>query len=312
METADALAEVPPDGGAPRITKTGARPHDASAAADGTIYVGDEFGSAVSVLRDGKLVDTVGVDVQPGGVAVVGDYVAVVSVRAYTLDLIDRRTLRRVGGTERRLRAVARGRRCARARLRGRHARRRDQRLRDAPAAALHRPREPRRARRTGWRSTRPATACGSRSPPATGSPRCRSQTNKRAAHAPDRPPAQQRRRRPAHRPRARRLAQRRHAAADQPVSTVPSSIVAGPSTFTLPRATTSAPNVTSPSTSKRSASFSDGGPFGKRASKSRMQLVVVGVQRDDRDAPRGRAPRARRRSAGRRPSAARAGRRSS
>jgi len=99
METADALAEVSPDGGAPRITKTGARPHDASAAADGTIYVGDEFGSAVSVLRDGRLVDTVGVDVQPGGVAVVGDSVAVVSVRAYTLDLIDRRTLRRVGGT---------------------------------------------------------------------------------------------------------------------------------------------------------------------------------------------------------------------
>jgi DNA-binding beta-propeller fold protein YncE len=37
------------------------------------------------------------VDVQPGGVVVTGDYVAVVSVRAYTLELLRRDTLARLG-----------------------------------------------------------------------------------------------------------------------------------------------------------------------------------------------------------------------
>ena len=79
-----------------RLTPAGGHPHDATAAGD-RIYVGDEFGGTLSVLRDGKLERQVAVDVQPGGVAVTGDYVAVVSVRAYTLELLRRSDLARLG-----------------------------------------------------------------------------------------------------------------------------------------------------------------------------------------------------------------------
>jgi len=95
LEDADQLAEVTPTGRV-RLTPAGGHPHDA-AGAGGDIFVGDEFGGTLSVLRAGKLVRQVPVDVQPGGVAVTGDYVAVVSVRAYTLELLRRDTLARLG-----------------------------------------------------------------------------------------------------------------------------------------------------------------------------------------------------------------------
>ena len=159
LEDADQLAEVTPQGRV-RLTRAGGHPHDATAAGD-EIYVGDEFGGTLSVLRDGALRRQITVDVQPGGVAAVGDYVAVVSVRAYTLELIRRVGPRPAGRAERGLRAVARGRRPGRPAVRRRHPRRRHQRLRDAPAAALHRPRGARRARPTGSPSTTSADGCG-------------------------------------------------------------------------------------------------------------------------------------------------------
>ena len=57
--------------------------------------------------------------------------------------------------------------------------------------------------------------------------------------------------------------------------STVPGSIRVGPDScrLTAPRTMTSAPKVTSPSTTRRSASRSDGGPSGKRRSNSSMSL---------------------------------------
>ena len=79
-----------------RLTSAGGHPHDAAAAGK-DIYVGDEFGGTLSVLRDGRLRRQVAVDVQPGGVAVAGDFVAVVSVRAYTLELLRRSDLSRLG-----------------------------------------------------------------------------------------------------------------------------------------------------------------------------------------------------------------------
>ncbi len=95
LENADKLAEVSPAGRV-RLTSAGGHPHDAAAAGE-DIYVGDEFGATLSVLRDGRLQRQVAVDVQPGGVAVVGDFVAVVSVRAYTLELLRRSDLSRLG-----------------------------------------------------------------------------------------------------------------------------------------------------------------------------------------------------------------------
>ena len=95
MENADRLAEVSPAGRV-RLTPAGGHPHDA-AGAGRDIYVGDEFGGTLSLLRDGKLVRSVAVDVQPGGVAVTGEYIAVVSVRAYTVELLRRSDLVRLG-----------------------------------------------------------------------------------------------------------------------------------------------------------------------------------------------------------------------
>jgi DNA-binding beta-propeller fold protein YncE len=95
LEDADQLAEVTPQGRV-RLTLAGGHPHDATAAGE-DIYVGDEFGGTLSVLRDGELRGRITVDVQPGGVAAVGDYVAVVSVRAYTLELVRRADLARLG-----------------------------------------------------------------------------------------------------------------------------------------------------------------------------------------------------------------------
>ncbi len=84
-ETANALVEVGLDGST-RTTRVGDHPHDATALGD-RLYVVDEFGSTLSVVRDGRLRAQVPVDVQPGGVTAVGDQIAVVGVQSYTLEL---------------------------------------------------------------------------------------------------------------------------------------------------------------------------------------------------------------------------------
>lgn len=98
LEDADQLAQVPATGGAPTLTKVGDGPHDAIGTPDG-LLVGDEFGGTVTpVGQDGKAGPSVEVDVQPGGLADAGQRkVAVISVRANTVELIDPRTLRRGG-----------------------------------------------------------------------------------------------------------------------------------------------------------------------------------------------------------------------
>jgi len=77
----------------------GAFPHDATTAAGGRIFVGDERGDSVSVLDAGHPVRTLRVAAQPGGLAAPaqGRLVAVVSVRERVLELFDARTLKRVG-----------------------------------------------------------------------------------------------------------------------------------------------------------------------------------------------------------------------
>ena len=85
-EDADALVEVSLPEGDTRVTEVGENPHDV-AFLDDRIYVGDEFSSTLSVVEDGRLVRQVPVDVQPGGVMEIDDEIAIVSVRAYTLEL---------------------------------------------------------------------------------------------------------------------------------------------------------------------------------------------------------------------------------
>jgi hypothetical protein len=97
-EEADALAEVFLPGGRVRVTPAGSHPHDA-AAVGGSAFTADEFGSTVTELRGGRRRRQVPVDAQPGGIATVGNALAVVSVRAYTVELLDPRT-GRGGGSQ--------------------------------------------------------------------------------------------------------------------------------------------------------------------------------------------------------------------
>ena len=83
-EEADTLVEVPLTGDA-RETKVGDNPHDATMIGD-RIYTADEFSSTMSVVRDGRLVGTVPVDAQPGGIANVDGKLYVNAVRAYTIE----------------------------------------------------------------------------------------------------------------------------------------------------------------------------------------------------------------------------------
>jgi len=95
-EEADALALVSPGDEQVRTVRVGDQPHDA-AALGGRVYVGDEFGSTLSVVRGGRRVAQEPVDVQPGGIVPVGGQVGVVSARAYTIELFDPRTVRGLG-----------------------------------------------------------------------------------------------------------------------------------------------------------------------------------------------------------------------
>ncbi len=96
---AEASAEVgfvdEPGGTVRALLPTGRMPHDV-VDADGTVFVGNEHDSTMTVIRQGAPVATVPVARQPGGLAVVGSDVAVVSVRARRLQLFDAASLRLV------------------------------------------------------------------------------------------------------------------------------------------------------------------------------------------------------------------------
>lgn len=94
---ADELAIVDSRSGqVDNVVHTGPWPHDV-AVAGGTVFVGDELGNTVAVIRSGKVVGTVPVVTQPGGLAVAGHVLAVVGVRARRLELLDTRTLKEIG-----------------------------------------------------------------------------------------------------------------------------------------------------------------------------------------------------------------------
>jgi DNA-binding beta-propeller fold protein YncE len=93
LEEADRLAVIEAASGSVRLIRAGDQPHDA-AAVGADIVVGDEFGGTATIVRGSRVRATVPVDVQPGGVAAISEHVAaIVSVRAYTVALLDLRTL---------------------------------------------------------------------------------------------------------------------------------------------------------------------------------------------------------------------------
>ena len=204
-----------PAAGPLRLTRAGGHPHDATAAGD-EIYVGDEFGGTLSVLRDGELRPP-GRGRRParrrrGRRRLRGGRLgARVHGRVDPAD-DSRGSAPRTRATGRRTWSPTRAGRLYVADTRGggisvfeTRPRLKLRRARRAARLAV-RAGGRRRARRL-WVTL---TARNQLAEVSLGGGRA-------AAHAADGAPAEQRRGRPARRPRARRLAQRRHAAADRP-----------------------------------------------------------------------------------------------
>lgn len=88
-ESANAIVEVSLPDGATRTTKVQRQPHDAAAAANGDLVVGNEFSGSISIVRDGNVLNTFDDLLQPGGVVTTGDTAAIIDVKDYTLSTYD-------------------------------------------------------------------------------------------------------------------------------------------------------------------------------------------------------------------------------
>lgn len=87
-EDTDTLATVAlPEGRVTGTVRTGRQPHDVAVTTGGDVYVADEFGGSVSLVRGGQVVTTFPGLLQPGGAQGAGDVAAVVDVRARLLHL---------------------------------------------------------------------------------------------------------------------------------------------------------------------------------------------------------------------------------
>lgn len=75
---------------------TGVVPHDATQAANGTVFVANELGHSVVAVRGDQVVHTFTDVTQPAGLAAVGNLVGLVDVRENTLTVYDAERLQRV------------------------------------------------------------------------------------------------------------------------------------------------------------------------------------------------------------------------
>lgn len=98
-ESADTLVQVSlPEGEITAETPVGNSPHDAAAAPNGRIFVGNESGDNTSVVEGDSEVETIETAQQPGGVAVTDDgLVGIVSVSGLVLEVFDANTLDSLG-----------------------------------------------------------------------------------------------------------------------------------------------------------------------------------------------------------------------
>lgn len=95
-ETADTLSTVRlPSGRMTSEVKVGRGPHDA-ARVEQKVFVANEFGGNVGVVRDGRMANKIGGFAQPGGLTATDGRVAVVDVGTNMLHVIDAATERRV------------------------------------------------------------------------------------------------------------------------------------------------------------------------------------------------------------------------
>ncbi|HKV18412.1 MAG TPA: YncE family protein [Mycobacterium sp.] len=100
VESANALVrvELPSGRALPQIV-TGVVPHDASEADNGTVFVANEHGGTVTVLRGEEIVKVFADSVQPAGLAPVGRSMGLIDVRKNDLTVYDTENLRIVGST---------------------------------------------------------------------------------------------------------------------------------------------------------------------------------------------------------------------
>jgi DNA-binding beta-propeller fold protein YncE len=100
VESANALVRVElPSGLALPQVVMGVVPHDAAQAANGTVFVANEHGGTVSVLRGLQVVKVFADSVQPAGLASVGQSMGLVDVRKNDLTIYNTHDLNIVGST---------------------------------------------------------------------------------------------------------------------------------------------------------------------------------------------------------------------
>lgn len=98
VESANALVRVElPSGRAQPQVVTGTVPHDASEAENGTVFVANEHGGTVTVLRGEEIVKVFTDSVQPAGLAPVGHVMGLIDVRKNDLTVYDTENLSIVG-----------------------------------------------------------------------------------------------------------------------------------------------------------------------------------------------------------------------
>jgi DNA-binding beta-propeller fold protein YncE len=100
VESANALVRVELPGGRaePQII-TGTVPHDASEAPNGTVFVANEHGGTVTVLRGDQIVKVFTDSVQPAGLAASGNSMGLLDVRKNDLTVYDTDSLTIIGST---------------------------------------------------------------------------------------------------------------------------------------------------------------------------------------------------------------------
>lgn len=93
-ESSNSLLRVSlPTGKVVSQVTTGASPHDATRASNGTVFVADEAGASVVAVRSNQVVHTFTDVVQPAGLAHVGSIVGLVDVRRNSLTFYDATSL---------------------------------------------------------------------------------------------------------------------------------------------------------------------------------------------------------------------------
>ncbi len=98
VESINALIRVDlTNGNAEPLILTGTVPHDATQAANGTVFVANELGGTVAVVRGGDVVKVFTDSVQPAGLAPVGNLVGLIDVRKNDLTVYDADKLTIVG-----------------------------------------------------------------------------------------------------------------------------------------------------------------------------------------------------------------------